>query len=523
MRPAIFRLADRRRAFDLAGVAVWSIAPTAAWARDWSALTMDSWLQVRDLAVLAGLLLIGVLIALFVEFKRSLRREIARRERIEAETEEERNRLNAILNKAGVGVQLVDRNLRLIDVNHRWCQMFGHRRRDVRGQMRAGAVIQADDAPTLEAHFGELLAGHGVMQTQECRFLRKDGSVFWGMVSTSTVETRAGERKWVVAMITDIDAQKKAEQALRDSEARLRFITENTHDAVWQLDSDLRVTYISSADERMRGIPRTAVLGQLYASQIVPAWRDVFVHALTDDPANGGAIELEIEMVCAGGASVWAEIKSTPIRDAAGGVIGFIGVTRDATQHRARQQALREQAIRDPLSGLYNRRYLDETLPRELVRARRDHLPLSLLMIDIDHFKHLNDRFGHPAGDEVIRQLARLIHHGARGGDLPCRYGGEEFLLVFPEMAIEAAAERAEQWRQSFQELVIGGEAAIRATFSAGVVAFPIHGDTAESLIQAADSALYAAKRRGRNRVVVGAAESAESVARPTAQSRAST
>ncbi|MFT3847591.1 MAG: diguanylate cyclase [Propionivibrio sp.] len=505
MRSGLPDLACRARAICAAGIVSSVFRPMTVWARDWGALTLDSWLQVRDLAAVAGFLALGALVVVFLNSRRSLRLEIARRERIEAETEEERSRLNAILNKAGVGVQLVDRNLRLIDVNHRWCQMFGHRRRDVRGQMRSGASIHADDARAMEKHFAELLTGRGARRTQECRFQRKDGSVFWGLVSTSTVETRAGERMWVVAMITDIDAQKKAEQSLRESEERLRFITESTHDAVWQLDGDHRFTYISSADERMRGIPRDAVVGQPFDSQILPSGRGAFEQTVAKCAGDGGTIHLEVEMTCADATTIWAEINSTPIRDASGRITGFIGVTRDATERRARQLELREQAIRDPLSGLFNRRYLAESLPRELARARRDNLLLSILMIDIDRFKQLNDTYGHLAGDEVIRQLARLIQSGARGGDLPCRYGGEEFLIVFPDMAIESALERAEQWRQAFQAMVVG-DRQISATFSAGVVAFPAHGDTAETLIQAVDNALYAAKNKGRNCVVAGMA-----------------
>lgn len=488
------------------GVACWLV-----WPRTVMALTLDSWLQVRDLATAVLIILFGVLIALGLVVRRSLRQEIAKRERIEAETEEERSRLNAILNKAGVGVQLVDRNLRLIDVNHRWCQMFGHRRRDVRGQMKAGATIHPDDEAALSGHFTELLRGVGRMQTQERRFLRKDGTVFWGLVSTSTVETRAGERKWVVAMITDIDAQKRAEQALRESEERLRFITENTHDVVWQLDSDLRFTYINRADERMRGVPRDEVLGQLFRSLIPPTRQGVFDQAMAagegvgEGVGEGDTIHFEVEMECKGGALIWAEINSTPIRDPAGKITGYIGVTRDATQRRAKQQELREQAIRDPLSGLFNRRYLAESLPRELARARRDNLPLSVMMLDIDHFKRLNDTYGHPVGDQVICRLAGLIQDGARSGDLPCRYGGEEFIVVLPNMTLESAVERAELWRRAFQEAVtVVGDETVTSTFSAGVVTFPTHGDTSETLIQSADSALYAAKHQGRNCIVAG-------------------
>jgi diguanylate cyclase (GGDEF)-like protein len=125
-------------------------------------------------------------------------------------------------------------------------------------------------------------------------------------------------------------------------------------------------------------------------------------------------------------------------------------LTSSLTEIRELHLRLQEQAIRDPLTGLYNRRYLDETLERELSRAKREGYPLSLTMIDLDHFKLVNDTYGHPAGDEVLIALSTLLQSQAREGDIPCRYGGEEFVLVLPRMSLEVASQRAEQWREAF-------------------------------------------------------------------------
>lgn len=163
---------------------------------------------------------------------------------------------------------------------------------------------------------------------------------------------------------------------------------------------------------------------------------------------------------------------------------------------------LREQAIRDPLTGLFNRRYLEESLERELARALRAGYPVSVVLADIDHFKKLNDTYGHPAGDEVLRQLATLLREQARASDIPCRYGGEEFLFVLPHTSTEVAIERANQWRRAFEQLQVPfGSFTLRATLSAGVASYPGHGRSAAALIDAADRALYAAKHQGRNRI----------------------
>ncbi len=165
---------------------------------------------------------------------------------------------------------------------------------------------------------------------------------------------------------------------------------------------------------------------------------------------------------------------------------------------------LQEQAIRDPLTGLFNRRYLDETLDHELARARRDGYALSLAMIDVDHFKAINDTYGHQAGDEVLKALGTLLQAQAREGDIACRYGGEEFVLLSPRMPLATALERADQWRTRFAEQrVRHGDLELRVTFSVGLATYPDHGATAAALMISADQALYRAKALGRNRVEV--------------------
>jgi diguanylate cyclase (GGDEF)-like protein len=184
---------------------------------------------------------------------------------------------------------------------------------------------------------------------------------------------------------------------------------------------------------------------------------------------------------------------------------------RDANQRLAAQLAdiaaleasVREQAMRDSLTGLYNRRYLDETLPRELARAERSNEPLAVVLVDLDRFKGLNDRHGHAAGDEVLRELGRLLRANTRKSDITCRYGGEEFLIVMPATDIATAVERASHLRGAFERTSFRKAAAgVTCTLSAGVAVFPEHATTHDGLLAAADLALYAAKAAGRDRVV---------------------
>jgi diguanylate cyclase (GGDEF)-like protein len=169
------------------------------------------------------------------------------------------------------------------------------------------------------------------------------------------------------------------------------------------------------------------------------------------------------------------------------------------------RHALREQSIRDPLTGLFNRRYMEETLDRELGRARRGGYPVGVIMLDVDDFKRVNDTFGHEAGDAALRDLGQYLRAEIRAGDVACRYGGEEFTLILPNTPFKAMRERAEQLRQGIQDLRLEhqGRALGPLTFSLGLAAFPAHGASRAEVLQAADAALYQAKREGRDRVAV--------------------
>jgi diguanylate cyclase (GGDEF)-like protein len=169
---------------------------------------------------------------------------------------------------------------------------------------------------------------------------------------------------------------------------------------------------------------------------------------------------------------------------------------------------LRQLSIHDPLTGLYNRRYMEEALETELRRAERKEQPIGVIMLDIDHFKAFNDGFGHAAGDQMLRSIGGLILTHLRAGDIACRYGGEELLLILPEATAEAAAHRAEEIRVRAEKLeVTHMEKALGpVTMSMGVAVYPGNGRTRDELLAAADAALYKAKQDGRDRVVVAEA-----------------
>lgn len=224
------------------------------------------------------------------------------------------------------------------------------------------------------------------------------------------------------------------------------------------------------------------------------------------------------------------EIVITPIYNGLEALEGRVIVARDITERKALENKLTEvnislqnqlneneslraklleQAIRDPLTGAFNRRYFSEALDQEAARSARENSPFSILILDVDHFKQFNDTYGHKCGDIVLQSLANFLNENTRYGDIVCRYGGEEFVILMTDVAAETAYKRAELFRSKFEKMTVEYEGKkLKCTFSAGVASHPSHADTAETLLNHADQALYQSKANGRNRVSIYTPES---------------
>ncbi|HEX6733986.1 MAG TPA: diguanylate cyclase [Azonexus sp.] len=323
---------------------------------------------------------------------------------------------------------------------------------------------------------------------------------------------------------------------LGESEARYRLLADSSHDVIWTLDiAARRLTYVSPSVAELCGHAPHELVGQppehwLTADSAARLAAEIALclKRIAAGDRSAQVVTCELEQLCRDGGSVSTEVVCNCLFDAEGVPRMMLGITRNVSERKAAEQALREsnrqlqlqldeigrlqaalqeQAVRDGLTGLFNRRYLDEMLEREVSRARREGIPLALVMLDIDHFKQVNDTYGHQAGDEVLRTLAATLRADIRTEDMACRYGGEEFLIVLPGMPLAAAIERAEGWRQAVEARLVGeGGFSIGFTISLGVAAYPEHGKTPDDLTRCADQALYRAKAAGRNRVLAHAA-----------------
>ncbi|MCW5876612.1 MAG: sensor domain-containing diguanylate cyclase [Anaerolineales bacterium] len=294
-------------------------------------------------------------------------------------------------------------------------------------------------------------------------------------------------------------------------------VVEQMADGVLVFDMRNRLVDVNPIGQRMLGLRGKKLIGR-EAEQLLKNWPQIVEHL-------GPALTSEVQLRLDGSQKRTFDVSLLPLRNQVTELSGRLVVVRDISQvvqaeqavHRANrglkkkiteieklQIQLREQAIRDALTGLFNRRYLEESLPREIAKMRRSQEPLSVAMLDIDHFKDFNDRYGHALGDSMLRHLATTLQEHVRLGDIVCRYGGEEFVVVLPGASQEVALLRIDYCRDIFKNHVLAHEdLELYSTFSAGIATFPDDGEETTELLRLADKALYRAKQNGRDQVTV--------------------
>jgi diguanylate cyclase (GGDEF)-like protein/PAS domain S-box-containing protein len=358
--------------------------------------------------------------------------------------------------------------------------------------------------PDYADRLAEVLALPPGTDTQvELRWNRLDGRSTYGRGSIRSRQRTDGSVV-IEGALADITELHEAETRLMNSEKRSRLLAENAWEVIWTMDLDGKITYVSPAVERMRGItPEEAMrqsLDEIHppesAASVADYYRQVFaaIEAGTEPPMFRG----ENEYYRKDGSIMTGELQVIPHLDGSGKVIELIGVTRDISERKVFEAELRNLAVTDTLTGVWNRRHGTELLTADL-SARRPGQALSLLMLDIDHFKTINDTFGHQAGDHVLIEIASRLRRSLRGSDMVARWGGEEFVVLLRDCALPDALRLAEEIRAAIAELPFGTMGSL--TVSVGV-AEAHAGEDLTTWLERADQALYRAKRAGRNEVI---------------------
>ena len=346
----------------------------------------------------------------------------------------------------------------------------------------------------------------------------------WFELSVTRIPGSQTQLPRFICLARDITRRQQSEDALRKNQALLQIVSDNARDIIWTMHPDGRLLYVSPSVKTVRGYTPTEAMAQTLPEWLTPDSRSVWLmyfNQLHADCAAGQAPQSfrgELQCVCQDGTTVWTDVMAHPLFGD-GGLIEIVGVSRDITAFKRLMQALQQSrdeanaasqalqaanaelvriAITDPLTGVWNRRHFVQVATAEREKCLRYQQPLSMLLLDIDHFKHINDGFGHPTGDRVLVDLSQRLVRVLRKGDVLARWGGEEFVVILPHCAVGAAMALAEKLRalvaaEDFAE--VG-----RVTVSLGVAEF-CRDESLEDWFKRVDLALYAAKSGGRNAV----------------------
>ena len=408
---------------------------------------------------------------------------------------------------AALGMALVSLEGRWLDVNDALCRILGYTREELL-QVDFQRLTHPADLQTDLALVQDLLAGRRTHYHLEKRYLGREGNTIWARLSVSLVRNERGEPLHFVSQIQDVSAQRSSEQRLFESEQRSRITLDAVADLVLSVALDGHIEYANAAAVRMlAGDGALSLAGHIVqdvlslTTEYAPQ-SQLDVSVLLDPESN--AVDLHADLLLQmGTAVVPVDLTRAWLRDDEGQVRGAVWVLRDDTQQRAREREARHLAEMDPLTELGNRRGFEVHLQQAITRVERTGQAASLMYIDLDRFKPVNDTFGHLAGDAVLWAVASVLRHGVRDSDVVARLGGDEFAVILSGCSPRRAARIGGELLHTLANLSIPWDQhQLRIGASIGIAPLAA-GMSVDQAVAAADAQCYRAKAMGRNNVQV--------------------
>ncbi len=406
--------------------------------------------------------------------------------------------------QAPIGIALVGLDGRWIKVNQALCDSIGWSEEELL-QLTFHDITHPDDLEADLAQVRLLREGKIAGYEMEKRYIKRSGEQLWAMLSVSLVRDSTGRPRHFISHIKDISQRKRDERRLRatDLEARTQRDRATTIISAmyegYALTVDGQITLVNDSLCKLTGFARNELVGSCTPFPFWPPEHTGEISKVRDQVVSERGATFEVTLMRKNGERFEAEITAQPALDREGKLLGFVNTMRDISVQRRQQRKLERLATTDSLTGLSNRHVLQEALEEEVDKARRNGLPLALVLLDVDHFKQINDLYGHPAGDAVLKEVAQRLDQTMRAGEVLGRLGGEEFAWLLPGTDTEGALNAADRAREAISSHAFSDVGHLTISAGVGVLADAVDH---EQLYQLADHALYEAKQHGRDRTV---------------------
>lgn len=427
--------------------------------------------------------------------------DITEQKRLEEELRASEERYRKAIEYANDGVAIV-KDERHVFVNQRFLDIFGYERPEEVLGRPITITVHPDDREKVREFNLRRQKGEPVPSRYTFKGIRENGAPIFVEVSATRI-TYQGEPASLV-YVRDVTERMWLEDALRRSRDFYLALFEELPTMIWRLGLDGTCDYVNKAWLEFTGRDLTREMGDGWLEVFHPEDLQGFTARLKEALRTREPFSMELRARRGDGLWRWVLNVGRPFQGLDGKFSGFIGASYDITERKEREEELHIKATHDPLTALPNRRLLDDRLEVALAQATRRATKAAVIIVDLDQFKEINDQLGHRAGDELLVETGRRLRKIIRGGDTVARIGGDEFVILLPEIPRKTYARRvAKRILEAFgRPFTISGRE-VQLTPSLGISIFPDHGATGDLLIQRADEALYKAKAMGGNRAVV--------------------
>lgn len=382
-------------------------------------------------------------------------------------------------------------DFRIVDFNHAFIEVAGYSRDDEIYDSNAEYLFNND--PKMRETVKMHLDNEGYCRNIEGRFVAKNRNVVDGLVSSNLYFVK--EIPYVIHVVRDITEKVLIEKQLRESESRVNLIIEKSPIGIFSYNANGKVIKVNSKFSEIIGATKDEIMG----FDIFKIKNDKMVKAISETLRRESSYYEDYYTSTLSNKRVFVRASFVPLINEEGHLIGGMGIVEDFSDRKLLEEEILKLSVTDKLTQIYNRMKLDEVLEQEVIRVKRTNQIFSAILLDIDHFKSVNDHFGHQMGDRVLIEIASLLKAEVREADVVGRWGGEEFLIIASHSNREGGIKLAEKLRVLIENHEFSCPEMITCSF--GVAVYQ-EGCTPSTLVSRADEALYIAKRNGRNRVI---------------------